>query len=415
MQDNTIIATAIPRITDEFGALEDIGWYESAYLLTTCAVQLLFGKLYTFYTVKWVFLGALAVFEIGSAVSGAAPSSVALIVGRAVAGIGAAGLFSGALLIIAHSVPLNRRPAYMSVVGSMYGVASVTGPLLGGAFTDHVTWRWCFYINLPLGAVTAVLVLFFMRVPKTATLLKRVYIHQQIMSIDVEGTVLFIPGIISLPLALQWGGIKDEWKSGRIIGLFVTSGVLMAGFVAVQIWKQDRAMVPPRIFLNRTVWSAGLYGTAIGGSFFLMVYYVSMSIYCSIVDVIVLICQPTNMGMMQLPLWFQAVQGASAVESGIKNIPMILSVILSSLVSGAAVTSFGYYTPFIIASSILAAVGAAMELWQRRPRPSSSSMSCEIINFFYKLVDSFVISKYMRTSGWGCCYGEHSVGERTKE
>jgi len=147
--DNTIIATAIPRITDQFKALNDVGWYGSAYLLTTCAFQLPFGKLYSHFSVKWVFLTALAIFELGSLICGAAPNSIALIVGRAVAGLGAGGIFSGAQIICAYTVPLEQRSIYTSLITATYGIASVIGPLLGGAFTDHVTWRLCFYINLP--------------------------------------------------------------------------------------------------------------------------------------------------------------------------------------------------------------------------------------------------------------------------
>lgn len=134
--DNTIIATAIPKITDEFKSLGDVGWYASSYLLTTCALQLFFGKLYTFYSIKWTFLVSIGIFEVGSLVCGVAPDSISLIVGRAVAGIGSAGLFCGALVIIAHTVPMSKRPAYTGIIGACYGIASIAGPLLGMSILD---------------------------------------------------------------------------------------------------------------------------------------------------------------------------------------------------------------------------------------------------------------------------------------
>ncbi|RSL61000.1 hypothetical protein CEP54_006415 [Fusarium duplospermum] len=322
--DNTIIATAIPRITDEFRALDDLGWYGSAYLLTTCSFQLFFGKLYSFYSVKWVFLIAIAFFELGSLVCGAAPTSAALIIGRAIAGIGSAGIFSGAILIIVLSVPMRKRPIYVGLLAGMYGLASVAGPLMGGAFTDRLSWRWCFYINLPIGVVTVLFVVLFFQPPQAppGSSKEKVSWRQQIGHFDLPGTACFLPAIISLLLALQWGGSRYPWSNGRIIGLLVLFGLLIILFVVIQFWKQDKATVPPRILADRTVWSCAAFAICLGASFFLLIYYI--------------------------PIWFQAVKDASAVSRHV------------SVVTGGAVSAIGYYTPLIHTSSILMGIGAGL-------------------------------------------------------
>ncbi|KAH8886233.1 putative efflux pump antibiotic resistance protein [Thozetella sp. PMI_491] len=330
--DNTIITTAIPRITDEFHTLNDVGWYGSSYLLTTSAFQLFFGKIYTYYSVKWVFLIALGLFEVGSIICGAAPNSNALIIGRAIAGFGASGLFSGAILIIAQSVPLHRRPAYTGIAVGMLGVTNVAGPLLGGAFTDRVTWRWCFYINLPFGGAAALFISYCFS--SQAMSAKRSGIKDQIRQLDLEGTFCLLPGIVCLLLALQWGGSTYAWSDGRIIALFVLFSVLMAAFVLIQHWKQERATVPPRIFLNRNVLGCVAFGVCFGSSFFMLVYYI--------------------------PIWFQAIKGATAVDSGIMSLPILLGLVILSILAGAAVSIFGYYVPFVYAAAVFMSIGGGL-------------------------------------------------------
>jgi MFS family permease len=277
--DNTIISSAIPKITDQFHALEDVGWYGSALLLTTCAFQLAWGKLYTFYPVKLTYLTALFVFEIGSLICAVAPTSVALIIGRAIAGVGTGGASAGGYLLVALSVPERQRPTLVGLIGSMYGVSTVAGPLLGGLFTDspRLTWRWCFYINLPLGAIAAVIILLCgpsSRVRgdpgRPASLLG------QLRLMDLPGTLALVPGVICFLLALQWGGAKYAWTNGRIIALLVVAVCLFVAFIAIQIRSGERATVPPRIFANRNIWGSAIFGACLTACFFVMVYYVRL-------------------------------------------------------------------------------------------------------------------------------------------
>ena len=258
-----------------------------------------------------------------------ANSSLTLIIGRAVAGIGSAGIFSGALIILAHSVALEKRPMYSGFIGSMYGIASVAGPLLGGVFTDKVSWRWCFYINLPIGAVTVVVIAIFFPAPNRQ--IKSSTWTERIRKFDPMGTSLFLPAIICLLLALQWGGTTYPWSSWRIILLFCFFGVLILLFVFVQWTQQEYATVPPRIFFKRTVWSSALFSFCLGAAFLCSVYF--------------------------LPIWFQAVKGASAVNSGIMNLPMLISVVVLSVLSGIIVTVVGYYAPFMILGTIMISIG----------------------------------------------------------
>ncbi|CAG8037654.1 unnamed protein product [Penicillium salamii] len=350
--DQTIIATAIPTITSEFHSVEDIGWYGSAFLLTTCSFQLFFGKLYTLLPLKWTFVGAVLIFEIGSAICGASPNSVALIIGRAIAGIGGAGIFSGALIIVAKSVPLSKRPAFTGILGAVWGIASVVGPLLGGAFTSHASWRWCFYVNLPVGAVAIpVIILFLSSQPPEKQLKRNAWCV--INQFDPLGTILLVASIICLLIALQWGGSQYPWSDGREIALLTVFGVLFFAWAVVQWRVGDNATVPLRILRQRTVAFSTFYIFCGSASFILLIYY--------------------------LPIWFQAIKGDSANQSGIHSLATVLSVVVLAIGSGLSVTLVGYYTPFMIAGSMVMAVGAGLLLLFKVDTPLSMWLGFQIV------------------------------------
>ena len=236
--DNTIIATAVPKITTVFDSLNDVGWYGSSYLLTTTALQPSFGKVYTYFDIKWTYLIALLIFELGSIVCAAAKNSVMLIVGRAIAGAGAAALFSGGMTIIGYSVALRKRALYISLLSSMFGISSVIGPLLGGVLTDRATWRWCFWINLPFGGVALLTVFFFFKNPERAH--TGMTFKEKLRHIDLGGAFLLICGIVCLLLALQWGGTTYPWSNSKVWGCILGFGLIIAIFIGLQFKLGDR-------------------------------------------------------------------------------------------------------------------------------------------------------------------------------
>lgn len=299
-----------------------------------CTFQLLMGKVYKHYPVKPLFVSGIVLFEIGSAICGAAPSSTVFIVGRAVAGLGASGMFSGMMVIMFHTIPQHQRPAWQGAFGCIFAVASVIGPLVGGALTKNVTWRWCFYLNLPVGAVSLLVTSLILKIPNQKLEPRAETLLGKIQQLDPIGNLVFFPGVVSLVLALQWGGTTYAWGSGRIIGLLVVFGVFFLAFIGVQVWKGEAGTVPPRVVKNRSVLAALWYGLLNGAGVMVIMYY--------------------------LPVYFQAIKDVDAIQSGIMLLPLVMSVVVSSLVSGILVTKIGYYAPFFILSSVLMPIGAGL-------------------------------------------------------
>ncbi|KAJ5741895.1 hypothetical protein N7533_011304 [Penicillium manginii] len=313
--DMSIIVTAIPRITTHFHSLADVGWYGSSYQLASASLQPLAGKVYSNFSAKITFLCFFAVFEFGSLLCAVSVSSKMLIISRAVAGIGSAGLINAAF-------------------GIMMGFGQlgiIIGPLLGGAFTEYVSWRWCFYINLPVGALVAAL-LVFTRIP-AAVKPRDVTIWVAIKKrFDLIGFALLLPACVMFFLALDYAGHQFEWNSPTIIGLFCGAGVTFILFV---VWEftmgGEEAMVPYSMIRIRAVWSSCLVMLFFFGMLELASYY--------------------------MPIYFQSVNNATPLLSGVYMLPSIISQLISTVVGGALVSRVGYYLPFIIISGALSSIG----------------------------------------------------------
>ncbi|RFU26481.1 hypothetical protein B7463_g9868, partial [Scytalidium lignicola] len=316
--DTSVVATAIPKITDEFHSLRDVG----------CAVfGPLSGRILHHFSLKWCYIVFFAVFELGSVLCGAAQSSGMLILGRVIAGVGAAGISSGAYTVLSAAVPLEKRPAMLGMLMGVAQLGVICGPLVGGAFTTGYTWRWCFYINLPLGALVGVS-LALIRIPdqlpkqNPASVFLKLHRH-----LDLLGFALLAPAIVQLLLALQYGGNQFTWNSSQVIGLFCGAGVTFIVWIFWNYHKADDALLPFSIIMRRPVWMSGtnyafMMATVFGSTYF-------------------------------LPIYFQAVKGVNAIMSGVYLLAIVLPQLISAVIGGSLVTKVGYVTPFALVGGML--------------------------------------------------------------
>ncbi|RDW65075.1 putative HC-toxin efflux carrier TOXA [Coleophoma cylindrospora] len=331
--DTSIMVTAsTPALSaSQFHSLPDVGWYGAAYQLACAVFQPLTGKFYYNFDTKWTFMAFMAVFELGSLLCGVATSSKMLIVGRAIAGLGSSGIMNGSYTIIACCVPMAKRPTLIGFLGGFAQFGLVIGPLIGGALTQYTTWRWCFYINLPVGGLLAAL-LVFSRVPEPMPKAPFMSALRTLLpKIDLIGFGLFAPAAVQLLLALQYGGNTYAWKSSQIIGLFCGAGVTFLLFLGWEHHKGDQSMIAFSMVRKQTVWSSCvMYG-------FFMGQLVCISYY--------------------LPIYFQGVKGASPTMSGVYILPVVISHVITGLFSGMLIGKVGYYLPFVIVGAAFVAIG----------------------------------------------------------
>ncbi|KAF5529136.1 major facilitator (MFS1) transporter [Fusarium mexicanum] len=306
--DQTIVATAVPKITDQFGRLQDISWYGSAYFLTLGAFQSLWGKIYKFFPLKTSFLVSIFIFELGSLISAVARNSTTVIVGRAIAGLGASGVAPGVYTIPAFIAAPEKRATYTGFIG-------------------------CFYINLPIGGLAILVILFTFKTPAGVKVVDAT-LKEKLLQMDFIGTALVMGASLSLLLALQYGGVTHAWNSSVVIGLLVGFVLMIIALISVELWLGERAMLTPRLICQRTVWVNAVWSFFFAGSYFITLYY--------------------------LPIYFQSIDNQSPIGSGVRNIPLIALFSVATFASGKAITKTGTAAPYLVVSSIIVTIASGL-------------------------------------------------------
>lgn len=318
--DQTIVSTALPTIVGELGGVEHLSWVVTAYLLTTTVSTPLYGKISDLYGRKSVFQAAIVIFLAGSVLCGAAQSMIQLVVFRGLQGVGGGGLMAMAFAIIGDILSPRERGRYTGLLVAVFAVASVVGPLLGGFFVDALSWRWVFYVNVPVGAVALVVTSSALRLP----------FARRRHRIDLEGAALLVAGVSCLLLVLVWGGNEHPWSSGTIIGLAAAGALLTAAFLAWEA-RTDEPVLPLHLFRDPVFSVSTALSFVVGSAMFGAIVY--------------------------LPVFLQIVTGASATSSGLLVLPLMGGLMTMSVTSGRVISRTGRYKAWPVTGLALGAVG----------------------------------------------------------
>ncbi|KAK7423086.1 hypothetical protein QQZ08_009253 [Neonectria magnoliae] len=339
--DATIVATLMPTLADEFNSVTNVGWYGSVYLLVTGATQPLLGKLYTMFNPKTIFVACIGLLGGGSLICALAMSSPMFIGGRAMAGLGGAGILSGALIITAIIIPLHQRAVYTGIIGALECVALAVGPVIGGAIAGSIGWQWCFWINLPIGAALSAALLFFFNPPMpsspASSASEQGYFRalwEVLRKLDLIGATAITGSLFCLSLALQWGGTEYAWNDGRIIALLVVFAISFACVGVHHYFAGENAIFPIRLLRNKAFVASLFNAFCFGSGQYAILYY--------------------------LPTWFQAVRGESAIDAGVRMLPLAVAIIGASVTAGIGILFVGYLPPFVMTATALAAIGSGL-------------------------------------------------------
>lgn len=318
--DQTIVSTALPKIASEFNALNQLSWVVTAYMLTSAVTTPLYGKLSDLFGRKKMLLIAVGIFLFGSILAGLSQSMFQLVIFRGIQGIGAGGLMTLVLATIGDVVPMRERGKYQGMFGAVWGLSSVIGPLLGGYFTDAFSWRWIFYINLPIGILALVVI----------WLKLHTKVHHTDHSIDYLGAMLISVGSVALLLAAVWGGTTYAWSSPQIIELLVAGIVFAIAFVVWEHYAKE-PILPPELFRSSIFRVSSLLSLVAGLGMFAAIIY--------------------------LPEYQQIVRGFSATKSGLLMLPLVGGMLVASITSGRMVSKTGKYRIFPIIGTIILGFG----------------------------------------------------------
>jgi len=321
--DQTIVSTALPTIVGDLGGIEHLSWVVTAYLLASTVTAPVYGKLGDLYGRKVVLQTAIVVFLIGSALCGTSQDMTQLIAFRALQGLGAGGLLVTTIAVVGDIIPPRDRGRYQGLFGAVFGVSTVIGPLLGGFFVDNLSWRWIFYVNLPIGIAAFVVIGVVFHARRT----------QGRPSIDYLGAVVLAGALTSIVLFTSLGGTTYDWGSAPIVAMMASGAVLLVAFPFVEA-RAAEPILPLALFRNRTFAVASAIGFVVGLALFGSITY--------------------------LPLYLQVVKGQSPTHSGLQLTPLMAGLLVTSILSGAIISRTGRYRPFPIAGTAVMTVAVAL-------------------------------------------------------